>query len=90
MTESLPPLPLPLPTDLAPLPLLLAYVQQLNLRCWLEHPKEGVSTLVLAACWLVLAWRGSGRPEHLALLDEPPLLSPLGLDRPPSASTLLR
>jgi hypothetical protein len=72
------------------LPVLLAYTQQLDLRRWLEQPKRGIATLVLATCWLVLAWHGSGRPEHASLLNEPLLWSLIGRDRPPSTSTLLR
>src|SRR2546423_1381688 len=53
------------PTNLAPLPALLAYTQSLGLERFLARPKRGYSTLVLSVVWLVLAWRGSGRPEHL-------------------------
>jgi hypothetical protein len=90
VTDSVAPHSQLLPTDLARLPVLLAYTQQLDLRRWLEQPKRGIATLVLATCWLVLAWHGSGRPEHAALLNEPLLWTLIGRDRPPSTSTLLR
>lgn len=54
-----------LPTNLAPLPRLLAYRQSMDLARHLRRPKRGVPMLALALLWLVLAWRGSGRPEHL-------------------------
>ena len=57
------------PTNVAPLPALLAYTQSLGLERFLARPKRGYSTLVLSLVWLVLAWRGSGRPEHLGLLS---------------------
>jgi hypothetical protein len=38
----------------------------------------------------VLAWRGTGRPERLDLLDEPLLVALLGRARRPTARTLLR
>ena len=73
-----PPSPTPLPTNVAPLPRLLAYSQALGLARHLRRPKRGLPTLVLAVVWLVLAWRGSGRPHHLADLDEPRLAALLG------------
>jgi hypothetical protein len=59
------------PTDLAALPELLAYTQQLDLTPHLERPKRGLSTLAASLLWLCLAWRGSGRPYHLQHLHEP-------------------
>ncbi len=82
--------PATLPTNLAPLPRLLAYTQSLGLERSLQRPKRGVPTLALALVWLVLAWRGSGRPEHLAQLDEPLLAALLGRERLPGARTLRR
>jgi hypothetical protein len=79
-----------MPTGLAALPCLLAYTQQLDLRRWLDRPKRGIPTLVLAVWWLVLSWRGSGRPAHGALLDEPLLLGVLGQEQRPNSSPLLR
>jgi Transposase DDE domain len=87
---SVPSAAAPLPTELAALPRLLAYTQAMGLEHWLARPKRGVPTLVLALFWLVLAWRGSGRPEHAALLDEPLLVTVLGQERRPNPSTLLR
>jgi len=78
------------PTNLAPLPQLFAYTQSLGLERWLARPKRGVSTLVLSLLWLTLAWRNSGRPYHLSLLQEPLLAALLGIDRVPSAETLRR
>ena len=69
---------------------LFAYTQSLGLERWLAQPKRGLSTLVLSLLWLTLAWRGSGRPYHLSLLQEPLLAAPLGLARLPSAETLRR
>ena len=66
-----PPAPPAVPTNAVPLPRLLAYVQSLGLERHLARPKRGLSTLVLAMVWLVLAWRDSGRPHHLDSLDEP-------------------
>jgi hypothetical protein len=40
--------------------------------------------------WLVLAWRGTGRPHRLGLLDEPLLAALPGRARAPSAQTLRR
>src|SRR5215208_6551322 len=78
------------PTNLAPLAQLFAYTQSLGLERWLARPKRGVSTLVLSLLWLTLAWRSSGRPYHLSLLQEPLLAALLGRDRLPSAETLRR
>ena len=59
------------PTNLAPLPALLAYAQSLGSERLLQRVKRGLSALAAASLWLVLAWRGSGRPDHLDQLDEP-------------------
>ena len=85
---SLPVGPSVLPTALAPLPRLLAYAQSLGLERHLRRAKRGVPGLVLALVWLVLSWRGTGRPSRVAQLDEPFLAALLGLDRLPSAKTL--
>ncbi len=61
----------PMPTNLAPLPALLAYAQSLGLERYLRRAKRGLPTLAAALLWLVLAWWGSGRPDHLDQLDEP-------------------
>jgi hypothetical protein len=60
-----------LPTDLAGLPRLLAYTQAVGLEQFLFRPTRGIPSLVLALVWLVLAWRGTGRPHHVAELQEP-------------------
>jgi hypothetical protein len=78
------------PTNLAPLPRLLAYAQGLGLERHLSRAKRGIPTLALALVWLVLAWRGTGRPERLDRLEEPLLAALLGRDRRPTARTLLR
>ena len=78
------------PTNLAPLASLLAYTESLGLARYLERPKRGLSTLALSVVWLVLAWRGSGRPHHLGLLAEPLLVALLGRERLPTAQTLHR
>ena len=80
----------PRPTNLARLPRLLAYAQSLGLEGHLSRPKRGLSTLALALVWLVLAWRGTGRPHRLGLLDEPLLAALLGRARLPTAQTLHR
>jgi hypothetical protein len=80
----------PTPTNLAPLPALLAYAQSLGLERYLERARGGLSSLALALLWLVLAWRGSGRPDHLDQLDEPFLAALLGFGRLPCARTLRR
>lgn len=74
------------PTDLVGLPALLAYAQSLGLERWLRRRRRGVPTLVQALVWLVLAWRGTGRPHRLGQLDEPLLAALLG--RVPCAKTL--
>jgi hypothetical protein len=79
-----------MPTNSARLPTLLAYTQGLGLERWLGRARRGVATLPLALLWLVLAWRGSGRPSHLRLLSEPLLPALLGLRRLPCARTLGR
>src|SRR5690348_5411905 len=79
-----------LPTDLAGLPRLLAYIQALGLERFLFRPKRGIPSLVLALVWLVLAWRGTGRPHHVAELQEPLLAVLLARERVPSATTLYR
>jgi hypothetical protein len=78
------------PTNLAAAPRLLAYTQALGLEGWLARPKRGLSTLALALIWLVLAWRGTGRPERLDQMDAPLLTALLGRARRPTARTLLR
>ncbi len=80
------------PTNLAPLPRLLAYTEALGLERYLACAKRGVSSLALALLWLVLAWRGSGRPHHLDDLQEPLLAALLGWEdgRLPCAKTLAR
>jgi hypothetical protein len=78
------------PTNLAAIPRLLAYTQALGLERVLRRPKRGISTLALSLVWLVLAWRGTGRPHRLDLLDEPLLAALLGLARRPTARTLTR
>jgi Transposase DDE domain len=80
----------PRPTNLASLPRLLAYAQGLKLERHLFRAKRGVPTLALALVWLVLAWRGTGRPHRLGLLEEPLLAALLGRSRAPSARTLHR
>src|SRR5215212_3712923 len=78
------------PTNLASLPRLLAYTQGLGLGPHLSRAKRGIPTPTPALVWLVLAWRGTGRPERLDRLDEPLLAALLGRDRRPTARTLLR
>src|SRR3954466_5033263 len=78
------------PTNAAPLPRLFAYATSLGLERFLERRKRGLSTLVLSLVWLTLAWRGSGRPHHIGLLQEPLLVALLGVDRLPTAQTLHR
>jgi hypothetical protein len=80
----------PRPTNLASLPRLPAYAQGLKLERHLVRAKRGVPTLALALVWLVLAWRGTGRPHRLGLLEEPLLAALLGRSRAPSARTLHR
>jgi hypothetical protein len=78
------------PTNLAPLGSLLAYTESLGLARYLARPKHGIATLALSVIWLVLAWRGTGRPHHLGLLEEPLLAALLGRERVPTAQTLHR
>jgi hypothetical protein len=78
------------PTALAPLVGLFAYTQTLGLERWLARPKRGLSTLVFSLLWLTLAWRASGRPYHLGLLQEPLLAAVLGLPGLPTAEALRR
>src|SRR5689334_7916088 len=78
------------PTNLAPLPQLLAYAQRLGLERYLARPKRGCAALALAVVWLVLAWRGSGRPYHVRYLEDPLLAALPGRARIPSAKTLSR
>jgi hypothetical protein len=80
----------PRPTNLAALPRLLNYAQSLKLERHLGRTKRGISTLALALVWLVLAWRGTGRPHRLGLLEEPLLAALLGRSRAPTAQTLHR
>ena len=79
-----------LPTGVAPLPRLLAYTQALGLESYLRRAKRGVPSVALALVWLALAWRGTGRPYHLAGLDEPLLAALLGRERLPAPRTLSR
>jgi hypothetical protein len=81
---------MPTPTNLAVLPRLWAYTQELGLERCLSHPKRGVPTLTLALIWLTLAWRGTGRPFHLDQLVEPLLTALLGRSRLPCGKTLVR
>ena len=78
------------PTNLAPLPRLLAYTQTLGLERYLVRAKRGIPTLVLALVWLVLAWRGTGRPQRLRYVNEPLLMALLGRPRLPAPQTLHR
>jgi hypothetical protein len=78
-----------LPTACATLPGLLASTETVGLERYLHQRTRGVATLVLALVWLVLAWRHSGRPEHVAALEEPLLTALLGR-RLPSATSLRR
>lgn len=76
------------PTNLVALPGLVAYTQALGLERHLDRAKRGMGTLALSLVWLTLAWRGSGRPEHVGLLGEPLLPALAGLPRLPTAKTL--
>src|SRR5579884_4488965 len=78
------------PTNAVPLARLFSYTQSLGLERWLAQRKRGLSTLILSLLWLVLAWRGSGRPYHLSLLQEPLVAALLGVTRLPTAETLRR
>jgi hypothetical protein len=77
-------------TDLAGSPRLLAYVQALGLERSLFRRKRGIPNLTLVLVWLVLAWRGTGRPQHMPMLEAPFLAALLGRARLPSATTLYR
>ncbi len=79
-----------LPTAVARLPALLGYTEALGLEPSLRRARRGIGTLTLALVWLALAWRGSGRPTHVADLDEPLLAAVLDRDRLPSPATLAR
>ena len=68
----------------------MAYTQAQGLERFLFRPTRGIPSLVLALVWLVLAWRGTGRPQHGADLQEPLLAALLGRERLPSATTLYR
>jgi Transposase DDE domain len=88
---SVPPVPPgAAPTNAAPLPRLFAYAQSLGLEPYLSCAKRGVGALALALLWLTLAWRGTGRPERLAQVEEPLLAALLGLARLPAPQTLRR
>jgi hypothetical protein len=50
------------PTNAVSLAGLFAYTQSVGLERWLAQRKRGVAILVLSLLWLMLAWRGSGRP----------------------------
>lgn len=63
-----PPSPTALPTAVPPLPRLFASTQTLGLEHHLQRPKRGVATPAPALAWLVLTWRGSGRPQHLVFI----------------------
>ena len=78
------------PTNVAPLPALLAYAQSLGLERFLARRKRGCSTLVLSLVWLTLAWRGTGRPEHVDQISEPLFVALLACGRVPSPQTLRR
>ena len=80
----------PQPTSLAAVPELLAYTHQFGLERHLARPKRGLSTLAASLLWLCLAWRGSGRPYHLAHLDEPFLAAIIGRPQLPTPRTLYR
>jgi hypothetical protein len=69
---------------------LLAYAQSLGLERCLDRPSCGIATLLLALLWLTLAWRGSGRPEHLDRWEEPLLAALLGRPGLPCTRTLRR
>jgi hypothetical protein len=80
----------PRPTDLAALPELLWYTEQLGLERHLTRSKRGLSTLAASLLWLCLAWRGSGRPYHLTHLHEPFLAAIIGRPQVPTPRTLYR
>src|SRR5579884_2132205 len=87
---SLPPVGAARPTNAAPLARLFAYAQSLGLERHLRRATRGVPTLALSLVWLDLAWRGSGRAEHVGALGEPLLAALVGRARLPSARTLAR
>lgn len=78
------------PTNAAPLPGLIAYAEALGLERHLYRAKRGLGTLALSLVWLALAWRGSGRPYHVAALDEPLLAALIGAPELPTPKTLSR
>jgi hypothetical protein len=82
--------PAVVPTNLAPLPRLLADAQALGLERCLTRPTRGIATLALALLWLTLAWRGSGRPDHVDRWADPLLAALLGRPGLPCARTLRR
>ncbi len=59
-------------------PRLLADTQALGLEQYLACTKCGISTLALSLVWLALTWCASGRPSHLAGLQEPLLAALIG------------
>ena len=75
------------PTNLAPLPRLLASTQTLGLERHLVRAKRGIPTLVLALVGRVLAWRGTGRPQRLGYCTAPLLVALLGRSRRPASQT---
>jgi hypothetical protein len=83
-------MPIVHPTYLTPLPHLMACAQRLGLEQYLSRPKHGCSTLILAIAWLVLAWRGSGRPYQVRYLADPLHAALLGREQLPSAKTFAR
>jgi hypothetical protein len=68
----------------------VAYTQSLGLERFLDRPSRGIATLSLVLVWLVLAWRGTGRPERLDAWHDPLLAALLGRARLPCARTLRR
>jgi len=85
---SVPTVAAALPTNVAPLVRMLAYAQTLGVERHLHRAKRGMPILALALVWLVLAWRGTGRPYRLGQVAEPLLPALLGLPRLPTAKTL--
>lgn len=82
--------PIPPVTGLAPLPLLLAYTERVLPKSAFVSTGRGVSTVGMALLWLVLAWRGSGRPSHLRLLVDAVIAVLVGLSVLPCPKTLAR
>jgi len=80
------------PTNLAPLPRLLAYVQDLGVGALLApRARRGGPLLAVVLVWLVLAWKGTGRPHRAAaVLADPVVLAVLGRVHLPDAETLRR